>query len=113
MEACEVCLDLEWDLYPLSKEIDVRLEEVISSASQGCVPCKIIYRGIKLIEEKVVLPAGGRPHIICPCLLQIRLRENRCFTVEVRSLDDAVGSKNYSLDLDFFSTGGNTCPPAF
>ena len=107
MPACDVCLDLEWDLYPLSKAIDVGSTDLESSASGGCVPCRIIRRGIELIEEDVILPAGAQSHFACPCLLQITLRKNRSLVVEIRSFDDIAACRNYGFDMEFFSKGGN------
>ena len=106
MQACEVCLDLDWDLYPLSKAVNVELDELESSASQGCIPCRIIHHGVELMEGEVILPAGGRSHADCPVSLQITLRKDQSLVVEVRSFDDTAASKNYGLDLEFFSAEG-------
>ncbi len=109
MAACDVCLDLDWDLYPPSKAIDTGSTELESSASQGCVPCRIIRRGIELIEEDVILPAGGQSHFACPCLLHITLRKNRSLVVEIRSVDDVAVCKNYEMELEFYSMEGKYC----
>lgn len=106
MSACDVCLDLNWDLYPPSKAIDSGSTELESSASQGCVPCRIIRRGIELIEEDVILLAGGQSHFACPCLLHITLRKNRSMVVEIRSVDDVAVCKNYEMELEFYSIEG-------
>lgn len=109
MSACDVCLDLKWDLYPPSKAVDIGSADLVSSASQGCVPCRIIRRGIELIEEDVILPAGGQSHLACPCLIHITLRKNRSLVVEIRSVDDVAVCKNYEMELEFYSMEGKYC----
>ena len=106
MPTCDVCLDLDWELYPPGKHIDAESADVLLSVSRGCIPCRIICHGIELMEEQVILPAGGKSHLVCPCLLQITLRKHRGLHVEIRSIDDQTAHKNYEMHLDFFSTRG-------
>ena len=106
MPTCDVCLNLDWDLYPPGKHIDAESADLLLSVSRGCIPCSIICRGIELMEEKVILPAGGKSHLVCPCLLQISLRKHRSLQLEIRSIDDHAVRKNYEMYLEFFSTAG-------
>ena len=105
MASCDVCLDLNCDVYP-SETVDAGSADLKSSAARGCVPCKIILRGIEMLEERVILPVGGESHSACPCLLEITLRRNRSLLVMVRSIDDDNAGKNYEFGLEFFSTKG-------
>ncbi len=110
MAACDVCLDLNWDLYSAGKHVDVESTHLALSASRGCVPCRIIKEGIELIEKEVVLPAGGESHLVYPGLLQIHLRKNRGLFVEISSIDDYSVRKNYEIELEFFSIAGTGVP---
>ncbi len=110
MPDCDVCLNLDWDLYPPGKHVNAESADLLLSVSRGCVPCRIIRCGIELMEEKVILPAGGKSHLVCPCMLQISLRKHRSLHVEIRSIDDDAVRKNYEMYLEFFSIAGTSLP---
>ncbi len=58
------------------------------------------------MEKNVILPAGGKSHVVCLCVLQILLRKDRSLFVEVQSIDDGAGTRNYEMGVEFFGTAG-------
>lgn len=134
MPICDVCLNLDWDLYPTPSTNETLTEKrgpshpshtLASSANRGCQLCLILHQGIVALRQYTasLLPPWGPWDFSDPCDVHIFLRperslllylDNSDYECEDNSTDldegedDTALGRGYGISIEFFTSAGGS-----